>query len=173
MNPYQPVAKHLKMSELKELLNIMPQVGKVEWASIRPTRRGPVQYTTEVMADEASGLVGDHYSDGNRQVTLIQWEHLAAVASIMKTGRIDPALTRRNIMVSGINLLALKDQRFQIGQAVLETTGPCEPCSRMEENFGPGGYNAMQGHGGITAKVVKSGKIRVGDEVKLVISKNE
>jgi MOSC domain-containing protein YiiM len=79
-----------------------------------------------------------------------------------------PELTRRNIVVSGINLLALKDRRFQIGGAVLEATGPCEPCSRMEENLGPGGYNAMRGHGGITARVVEEGTIRVGDEVRFV-----
>jgi MOSC domain-containing protein YiiM len=71
-------------------------------------------------------------------------------------------------MVRGINLLALKDQQFQIGEAVLETTGLCHPCSRMEENLGEGGYNAMRGHGGITAKIIKSGRIKVGDKVKLI-----
>ena len=84
-------------------------------------------------------------------------------------------LTRRNIVVSGINLLALAKRRFRIGEVVLETTGPCEPCSRMEENLGPGGYNAMRGHGGITARVAKGGTISVGDAVALHITeaKNE
>jgi MOSC domain-containing protein YiiM len=158
------------MSELKELVRTMPQVGKVEWVSIRPVRRGPVQPVDEVMAEETKGLVGDHYSgtSGNRHVTLIQAEHLQAVASILRREKIDPGLTRRNIVVSGINLLAFNQQHFQIGEAVLEMTGLCEPCSRMEENLGEGGYNAMRGHGGITARVIKGGKIRVGDEVKLI-----
>ena len=156
------------MSDLKALLRIMPQTGKVDWMSIRPVKRGAVQVVEEVEVTEEGGLTGDHYSgqSGNRQVTLIQKEHLDAAASILQK-EVDPALTRRNIVVSGINLLALKDAQFQIGEVVLETTGLCHPCSRMEENFGPGGYNAMRGHGGITARVVKGGKIRVGDKVKM------
>ena len=157
------------MSNLKELMNNIPQTGKVEWISVRPERRGTVQSVEAVEVNEEVGLVGDHYqgSSRKRQVTLIQKEHLDAVSNILKK-EIDPALTRRNIMVSGINLLAFKEQQFQIGEVILEMTGHCHPCSRMEENFGPGGYNAMRGHGGITTKVVKRGKIKIGDEVKLI-----
>ncbi|BBF82035.1 MOSC domain protein [Asticcacaulis excentricus] len=70
---------------------------------------------------------------------------------------------RRNVVTSGINLLALKDKRFQLGVAVLEYTGECHPCSRMEEIFGVGGYNAVRGRGGITARVITGGRFRVGD----------
>jgi MOSC domain-containing protein YiiM len=66
-------------------------------------------------------------------------------------------------VVSGINVLALKQARFRLGEALLEGTGPCEPCSRMEFALGPGGYNAMRGHGGITARVLASGWIGLGD----------
>ena len=81
---------------------------------------------------------------------------------------VDPAQTRRNVVVEGINLLALQDRRVQIGEAVVEITGLCHPCSRMEEVLGPGGYNAMRGHGGLTAKVVRSGAVKLGDEVRLL-----
>jgi MOSC domain-containing protein YiiM len=72
---------------------------------------------------------------------------------------------RRNLVVSGINLLALKNARLQVGGALLELVGPCQPCSRMEEAIGAGGYAAMRGHGGMTARVVSGGPLRVGDRV--------
>jgi MOSC domain-containing protein YiiM len=90
------------------------------------------------------------------------------IAALCAKEEVSPKLLRRNIVVSGINLLALKKARFLIGTAELEGTGPCVPCSRMEENLGPGGYNATRGHGGITARVVTAGIIRVGDEVRPV-----
>ncbi len=155
---------------MKELFDTMPQVGKVEWIGIRPGKKEQLQEQAQVIVTREHGLEGDHYkgSSKNRQVTLIQAEHLRAVAQILKVDRIDPNLTRRNIVVSGINLQALKDQRFQIGEAILETTGLCHPCSRMEENLGAGGYNAMRGHGGITATVMQDGSIRLGDQVRLL-----
>ena len=87
----------------------------------------------------------------------------------MQREPINPQLTRRNIVVSGINLLALKDQQFCIGEAILEMTGKCFPCQRMEENLGPGGYNAIEG---MTARVVKGGTINLGDEVALLPVEN-
>ena len=153
---------------MKELFEILPQQGKIEWIGIRPQKRGAIKNVEEVSISVRSGLEGDHYSGKSRkrQVTLIQAEHLSTVGSILKK-EIDPALTRRNIVVSGINLLALKDKQFAIGEdVILEFTGLCHPCSRMETNLGPGGYNAMRGHGGITTKVIRAGKIKIGNKVE-------
>jgi MOSC domain-containing protein YiiM len=104
---------------------------------------------------------------GKRQVTLIQAEHLSVIAALAGLEGVTPEQLRRNIVVSGLPLLALKDRRFRIASAsgdsvLLEGTGECHPCSRMEEAFGPGGYNAVRGHGGITARVLEGGLIEVG-----------
>jgi len=125
-----------------------------------------VQTPQSVTAVAGQGLEGDHYrarGRGTRQVTLIQAEHLAVIGALL--GRVAPApeVLRRNLVVSGINLLALKGRRFQIGEAVLEGTGFAHPCSRMEEVLGAGGYNAMRGHGGLTARIVRSGRLALGD----------
>lgn len=154
--------------DLHELLSSVPRVGKVEWIGVRSARREPMVIVDAVEAREGRGLTGDHFrggTAGKRQVTLIQSEHLRVIAELLGLDRVDPALLRRNIVVSGINLLALTGAQFEIGGAVLEGTGGCHPCSRMEETFGAGGYNAVRGHGGITARVVSGGVIRLGDQV--------
>ena len=155
---------------MQELFDTLPQVGRVEWIGVRPERRAPVLPVDIVKVDPEKGLEGDHYGghNGKRQVTLIQQEHLEAVGRMLEQQPLDPSLTRRNIVVSGVNLLAFADRRFRLGEVILEMTGPCRPCSRMEENLGPGGYNAMRGHGGITARVVRGGIIEVGDAVSLM-----
>lgn len=152
---------------LARLLGTFPRTGRVDWIGVRPERRVPPEAVVEVLATDG-GLIGDHYGGGRREVTLIQAEHLAVVAALIGVPHLDPALVRRNVVVAGLNLLALKGHRFRIGGALLEHTGPCEPCSRMEEALGPGGYNAMRGHGGITARVLERGTIRVGDAVSPV-----
>ena len=90
------------------------------------------------------------------------------IAKILDKDKIDPKLTRRNIVVSGLNLRALIGHKFRIGQsAILLATGDCVPCNRMEENFGPGGYQALVGHGGITCKVIESGVLELGDALSI------
>jgi len=136
------------------MMGQFPRPGRVEWLGLRPARRSPVQSVAEVLAEAGVGLAGDHYRssrNGKRHVTLIQAEHLPVIAALSGIDGLDPALLRRNLVVSGINLLALKDRRFRIGEALLEGTGLAHPCSRMEESLGAGGYNAMRGHGGVAA----------------------
>ncbi len=158
-------------SPLFELMQNYPRPGRVEWMSVRPVKRQPPQEVAEAYARPGTGLDGDHYAGkpgSKRQVTLLQAEHLTAVASFLGRDTVDPLLLRRNIIVRGLNLLALKDKRFTIGEAEFEYSGECHPCSRMEQNLGPGGYNAMRQHGGILARVVREGRIRVGDQVVVV-----
>jgi MOSC domain-containing protein YiiM len=147
-----------------------PRVGRVEWIGVRRSHRGEVLIREEVNAIVDQGLEGDRYkAGGKRQVTLIQAEHLAVVAALTGRDRIEPQWLRRNIVVSGVNLYALRDRQFSVGGVLLEGTGTCDPCSRMEEALGSGGYNAMRGHGGITARILRGGLIRVGDTLRSVV----
>jgi len=146
--------------------------GEITWIGIRVQAHEPMVVLGETFAN-IGGLTNDRTNKGNpdskRQVTIIQHEHLAAAASFLGKEKIDPALVRRNIVVKGINLNALKSKQFRLGEAVLEMTGYCHPCERMEQNLGKGGYNAMRGHGGITCRVIKEGKISVGDTVNVIV----
>ena len=152
---------------MMELFANFAGTGRIVAICVRPQRMADVIFKDVVKAVAATGLEGDRHrtKNGARQATLIQQEHLEAIASFMHIPSVDPALTRRNIVVRGINLLSLKGKRFRIGEALFEYSGECHPCSRMEENLGVGGYNAMRGHGGITARIIESGTIRVNDEV--------
>lgn len=170
-------------SDLRTLTTQFAQNGRLDAIYLRPARNVPCVQTNQVMAIAGQGLIGDRTLKtpsrnplgSNRQVTLIQAEHIAVIAAFLNKP-IDAAWLRRNLVVSGINLLAakslFKDQPMQlcIGEVVLEITGPCEPCSKMEAALGKGAYNAMRGHGGVNVRVIVGGELKLGDTVQCIAS---
>ncbi|MBC7755967.1 MAG: MOSC domain-containing protein [Bdellovibrio sp.] len=167
-------------SNLRDLTAQFCQTGTLDAIYLRPARGILAQPTNRAVALAGRGLQGDRSTlagkiDGKRQVTLMQAEHIVVIEKLLNKP-INAALLRRNLVVSSINLLAakslFKDQKMllTIGNIVLEITGPCEPCSKMEAVLGRGAYNAMRGHGGVTAKVVVGGEFKVGDLVSCQIS---
>ena len=150
---------------MQRLLDGVVRPGTVRWIGLRPARHAEMQRVGEAALEPDSGLIGDHYAgrSGTRQVSLIGEENLAAIGAFLGGGPADPALLRRNIVVCGINLLALKGRNFKLGGAVLAYAGDCHPCSRMETLLGAGGYNAVRGQGGILARVLEGGRVHIGD----------
>ena len=155
-------------------LNAPPHVtGRVEAIIVRGNPRDRARSIEATEALAGIGLADDRLGKrgeaelSTRQVTLIQAEHLPVIAQLAGVAAVDPVRLRRNIVVSGINLLALRNAKVRVGDAMLEIVGPCAPCSRMEEEIGPGGYAAMRGHGGMAARIVEGGAIRVGDAVRV------
>ena len=168
---------------LRDLTTQFAQLGKLEAIYLRLARGVACNQVRTAAALAGRGLQGDRSvvsgkKDGKRQVTLIQAEHINVLEKLLNMP-IDAAKLRRNLVVSGLNLLAakslFKDQimHLSIGNIVLEITGPCEPCSKMEAVLGKGAYNAMRGHGGVTAKVVVGGEFKVGDWVSCQVSSIE
>ncbi len=146
----------------------LPRGGRVQWIGLRPARGVAMRAVESVTAAVGAGLTGDRYrgGSGKRDVTLVQAEHLPVIAALAGHATVLPATLRRNLVVSGIPLVALKGRRFRVGEVVLEGTAPCDPCSRMEAALGPGGFNAMRGHGGLCARIVSGGTMRLGDVVE-------
>ena len=105
--------------------------------------------------------------DSVTENSLLPLNGVALLTGIVKLlAAVSPAILRRNVVVSGLPVIALKGRRFRIGTAVFEGTGDCDPCSRMEAALGPGGYNAMRQHGGLCARVIASGSFALGDAVE-------
>ncbi|MET0795656.1 MAG: MOSC domain-containing protein [Polyangiaceae bacterium] len=158
------------MKSLRERVLDVPQVGRVSWIGVRPVHGAELTALGEVEAIEGHGLRGDVAAagnlGGNRQVTLMQAEHLPVLAAWTQRAAVDPGSLRRNLLISGINLIALAKLEFRIGaDVVIRGTGACAPCSKMDDTLGPGGFQAMRGHGGITAQVLRGGLIRLDDRV--------
>jgi MOSC domain-containing protein YiiM len=165
-------------SILRHLTRQFTQAGKLEAIYLRPARNIACISVLQTQALTQQGLAGDRICQtdsrnplgSNRQVTLIQAEHLPVISALVGKS-VNAAMLRRNLVISGINLLAtkslFKDQplHLKIGEVTLEITGLCEPCSKMEHLLGQGGYNAMRGHGGVTARIIQGGQINIGDIV--------
>ncbi len=167
---YVPPMPSDSASLVQTLLGSLPQVGRLEQILLRPDRKAPTRSVDRVPVVETHGLIGDRFKGSSprskRQVTLIQAEHLPVIAALAGHDAVDPATLRRNLVVSGIPVAALKGRRLRIGaDVVLEYTSPCAPCSKMEAALGPGGFNAMRGMGGICCRVLQAGEIAVGDAV--------
>lgn len=172
------------MPDLRQLTRQFPRPGRVEAILLRPARGAPVLAVPSVLALQDRGLQGDRSAQAlptragghKRQVTLLQAEHLPLIAAWVGRASIDASLLRRNLVIAGINLVSARalfaDQLVHIAigeEVVLQVTGPCDPCSKMEAELGAGAYNAMRGHGGMTARVLAGGRITVGDVVRVLL----
>ena len=149
-----------RKNPLDRYLNTLGE-GTVEWIGLRPASSGATAGSAASGGGPEYGLEGDHRMSktpgSGRQVTLISREFISQIAMQLGETDLNPARLRRNIVTSGINLNALRRQRFWVGEAMLEATQLCHPCARMEAELGPGGVVAMFGYGGLCAKVFVGG----------------
>jgi MOSC domain-containing protein YiiM len=125
--------------------------------------------SVEALAE--GGLTGDRYSEAkNRrspdyQVTFIELESIEAFTQA--TGLpLTPDMPRRNIVTSGIRLNGLSGKRFKIGRARFEGLELCEPCNLFAKRTHRQILQFFVGKGGLRARIVSGGEIRVGDAIE-------
>ena len=109
------------------------------------------------------GIPGDaHFAPGSlRQLLLIEAETLAELG--VETGAV-----KENITVEGLTLMGLPaGTRLEVGQAELEITKECEPCSRMDE-IRDGLKAELVGRRGMMARVTRPGVVRRGDPIRVL-----
>ncbi len=136
-------------------------------------RRGePMKAVVQSLAVAGHGLEQDNYYRHNgprtpdREVTLIAMEALEALErefGVILTA----ADSRRNIATRGVPLNDLVNQAFQVGEAVLEGIRLCEPCAHLAGLTHPQVLPGLKGRGGLRARIVSGGMIRIGDIVRL------
>ncbi len=142
--------------------------GKIEWIGVRPERRAEVVAVDRAEIDLENGIEGDHVTQPHRQVTIISKEQMEQVAARLGKDNVDPSATRRNILISGLDFDLNSGTKIALGDAEIEVTGYCHPCSRMDENLGDGGRLAMARLAGYTCKVLKGGTVTVGADVAVL-----
>jgi len=134
-------------------------------------RAAPMSAEQSVEALTEGGLTGDRYSEAkNRrspdyQVTFIELENIEAFTQA--TGLpLTPDMPRRNIITRGIRLNGLCGKRFKVGRARFEGLELCEPCSLFARRTHREVLQFFVGKGGLRARIVSGGEIRVGDAIE-------
>ena len=127
---------------------------------ICPGHREPTTSVECARAVENLGLEGDRHAKGDskRQVLLMEAETLEKLD--LHVGDVKENITTRGIALMGLP----PGTRLCVGGAVLEITGECHPCSRMED-LRPGLLQEIGGQRGMLVRVAQSGTINVGDTI--------
>jgi len=139
---------------------------RVHAIHIAPGRRLPTKSVDSVEAEAGGGLVGDRYHGSrHRHVTVQALDELEAAAR--ELGReVPPGLTRRNLTVTHGPLPMRPGERMHVGEVELEVVRIAAPCRLLDDELGPGAMKALHGRGGTVFRLLGSGTIRVGDELR-------
>ena len=156
------------------------KLGEVLSIQIAPNGADTLKNLEEIKAVEGMGLEGDRYynrtgtysnkHDESREATFIESEALEALANDYNID-LKGYESRRNISTRGVALNHLVGKEFKVGEeAVFRGIRLCEPCKHLEEVSGKSARKGLIHRGGLRAQIVKSGRIRIGDEVELLPS---
>ena len=119
----------------------------------------------EVECVAGCGLVGDRFfgykKDYKGQVTFFSIEVFERLLHVLRLGEADPSAVRRNVLTRGIDLNTWIGKVFSIQGLQFEGVEECRPCYWMDAALAPGACAAMRGHGGLRARVLTSGVLRV------------
>jgi MOSC domain-containing protein YiiM len=147
------------------------QEGLVAQIFVGPEAGAAMKPVEEVAAVTGKGLEGDRYfeaedegHDPSLEVTLFSAEGLEAGRESSGLD-ISPEDMRRNLMTEGVSLSSLIGRRFAVGEVQLEGLEENPPCSHLQQLAGKPLLKPMIDNGGIRARILVSGTIRVGDEI--------
>lgn len=143
--------------------------------SVASTRKGEIQILDEVEAHIHQGLEGDRFRDYSANaekpnlaaVTFVEIEKLRDYEHEFKKV-ISHEDIRRNLLTEGVDLNALVDQEFSVGEVIFKGTEWCEPCAYLARRTQHEILKGLLHKGGLRAQILKGGTIRKGDLIALV-----
>jgi MOSC domain-containing protein YiiM len=125
----------------------------------------PTLAVSEVECVAGQGLVGDRFfgfkENYQGQVTFFSNEVFADLCRQLGVTGKSPGLTRRNAITEGVDLNTLIGQKFILQGVEFEGVCECSPCHWMNDAIASGAEKALLGRGGLRAKILTSGKLRV------------
>lgn len=126
----------------------------------------PHHEVAEVECVAGRGIRGDRFfdykPDYKGQITFFSGEVFDELCRTLTAGRKSPGVTRRNVITEGADLNALIGKRFSVQGIEFEGVCECSPCYWMDRAIAPGAEKALQGRGGLRARILSSGTLRVG-----------
>ena len=136
-----------------------------------PEQDGDRRDRVEVRAGH--GIVGDRYAGRpahrDSAVTVLAVEGLEQLAADLGVDPFDPALARRNVVLRGAEVEALRGLPFSLdcgdGSVLLGGGRPANPCAWMDVVLAPGAHRGMRGRGGVRCAAFSDGVVRVGPAV--------
>ncbi len=102
-----------------------------------------------------------------RQITLMEREQIAEHAATLGLESIPAGAVRSNIETTGIDLVSFIGKEVEIGEAILSLCAPRDPCEQMDAICQGLRELMMNNRQGVLAQVIRSGKIQVGDQIRV------
>jgi hypothetical protein len=131
----------------------------------QPAGENPTVEVAEVECVAGQGLIGDRFfgfkENYKGQITFFSSEVFEDVCQKLGATGKSPGLTRRNVITAGTDLNLLIGQKFALQGVEFEGVCECSPCHWMDDAIAPGAEAALQGCGGLRAKILTNGKLRV------------
>ena len=111
------------------------------------------------------GIRGDRFfdyrADYKGQITFLSVEVFRDVCNLLRVDDMSPGAARRNVVTSGLDLNSMVGRKFTIQGVEFEGVCECKPCYWMDRAIGPGAEEALQGRGGLRARILNNGTLRV------------
>jgi MOSC domain-containing protein YiiM len=131
----------------------------------RPPGEHPVIEVPRIECVAGHGIVGDRYFDYKDQykgqITFFSFEVFQELCEALDLSGVPPSAARRNVITRGADLNELIGVKFEVQGIQFEGTEESRPCYWMDRAFAPGAQRFLKGRGGLRARIVSDGELRV------------